>query len=115
MTLHAGPPERSPRRDAQDPCVPTQSGIGAADVSGERYFFTTGRWSAGRPAERQACRAAGAHRVGIFDPAARQGAVLASLEEPSGSGVAVSPDGAWLLYVQRDEVTSDILVLEELE
>jgi hypothetical protein len=48
----------------------------------------------------------------MFDPTTWRSARLASLEEPSGSGLAVSPDGAWILYAQTDQVTSDILVVD---
>jgi Tol biopolymer transport system component/DNA-binding winged helix-turn-helix (wHTH) protein len=56
--------------------------------------------------------AAGLHHVVMFDPTTRRSTRLASLEAPSGSGLAVSPDGAWILYAQTDRVTSDILVLD---
>jgi Tol biopolymer transport system component len=56
--------------------------------------------------------AAGVHHVVMFDPTTWRSARLASLEEPSGSGLAVSPDGAWILYAQTDQVTSDILVVD---
>jgi Tol biopolymer transport system component len=58
--------------------------------------------------------AGGPHRVAMFDPTTRRDTTLASLDRPSASGIAVSPDGAWILYAQTDRVTSDILTLEGL-
>ena len=56
-----------------------------------------------------------AHRVVMFDPLTRRSTRLISLERPSDAGIAVSPDGAWVVYAQLDQVTSDLLRLEGLE
>jgi Tol biopolymer transport system component/DNA-binding winged helix-turn-helix (wHTH) protein len=57
-----------------------------------------------------------AHHVMMFDPKTRRITRLASLEKGrSGPGLAVSPDGAWILYTQEDQVIGDILMLEGLK
>jgi hypothetical protein len=56
--------------------------------------------------------ATGAHCMTVFNPAIRWSSPLFCLDRPSGSGIAVSPDGAWVLYTQRDHVTNEILALE---
>ena len=59
--------------------------------------------------------ATGTHRLMAFEPTTRRSTLLQTLDKPSGSGVSVSPDGAWVLYVQRDGITSDIVLLEGYE
>ncbi len=56
------------------------------------------------------------HQVVMLDPKTRRSTRLASLGKvPSGFGLAVSPDGAWILYTQDDQVIGDILMLERFQ
>jgi Tol biopolymer transport system component len=51
--------------------------------------------------------------VAMFDPGTSRKTRLASLMRGRvGPGLAVSPDGAWIVYPQTDHATSDILMLE---
>ncbi len=49
----------------------------------------------------------------MFDPKTLRTTRLFSLEKDrTAAGLAVSPDGAWILYTQMDAVTSDILMMK---
>ena len=40
--------------------------------------------------------------------------VIRRLERPAGLGLGVSPDLRWILYVQRHQRTSDLMLVENL-
>jgi hypothetical protein len=37
---------------------------------------------------------------------------VASFEKPLGGGLAVSPDGKWILYTQLDQAGSELMLVE---
>ena len=37
---------------------------------------------------------------------------IAALEKTVGCGLAVSPDGRWILYTQEDQIGSDLMLVE---
>jgi hypothetical protein len=53
--------------------------------------------------------------IAFFSFATGRTTQIAALEkEPawSGTGLTVSPDGRWILYVQMDQVVSDVMLVE---
>ena len=37
---------------------------------------------------------------------------VASFEKPLGGGLAISPDGKWILYTQLDQAGSEVMLVE---
>jgi dipeptidyl aminopeptidase/acylaminoacyl peptidase len=53
------------------------------------------------------------HELVMFDPHTRRNTPLGSIgKAPSWPGLAVSPDGEWILNTQTDQVTGDIMMVE---
>ncbi|MHC4540085.1 MAG: protein kinase domain-containing protein [Planctomycetota bacterium] len=50
--------------------------------------------------------------IEFFDFATNQVRSIATLEKPTIVGLAVSPDGRWILYTQIDRADSDIMLVE---
>jgi hypothetical protein len=50
--------------------------------------------------------------IEFFDFATSQVRSIATLEKPTIAGLAVSPDGRWILYTQIDRRENDIMLVE---
>ncbi len=50
--------------------------------------------------------------IEFFSFATHKTAQIAKLENPPSTGLAVSPDGRWILYAQLDQDTSQIMLVE---
>jgi Tol biopolymer transport system component/DNA-binding winged helix-turn-helix (wHTH) protein len=74
-----------------------------------------GRWTLWRDRVVYIDTVATPHRAMMFDPPSRRTTHLFTLDRPAGAGVAVSPDGAWVAYTQRDQVVSEIMTLDGIE
>ena len=56
------------------------------------------------------------HQLVMFDPITRRSTPLDSLGKfASAPGLAVSPDGEWILHTQTDQVTGDIMLVVGFE
>ena len=53
--------------------------------------------------------------IRFYNFASEQVRKIVSLNKPADGGLTVSPDGRWVLYSQRDQQGSDLMIVEEFE
>ena len=75
-----------------------------------------GYWALGKQGIYFVNTSAMLHVLNFFDPGSRRVTNVATLERsvtPSEPGLSVSPDERTIVYVQEDQVNSDIMLVED--